>query len=212
MCVVLVHYRTPEFLTTAVESFRSFYPETPMLLVDNGSNDGSRSTVERLCATYAVHTKALMLERNIFHGPAMDRALQEIEQENVLLLDSDTETLHGGFLEEMQQALYASEKVYAVGRVQRVNKRGFKSAEGIDILLPAYMMIRRSLYLQFPPFEHHGQPTLKNFTAARNAGYEIRSYPIERFIEHTWRGTAAMFGYGLGFKGKFNFVLNKIGL
>jgi hypothetical protein len=42
-------------------------------------------------------------------------------------------------------------------------------------------------------------------------GYILKSFPIENFIDHRWRGTASRFGYGLGWRGKIDFVLNKLG-
>ncbi len=52
---------------------------------------------------------------------------------------------------------------------------------------------------------------MKNFIAAYQKGYEIKSFPIEDFIDHKLRGTASKFGYGLGWNGKIDFVLNKLG-
>jgi hypothetical protein len=99
-----------------------------------------------------------------------------------------------------------------VGRIITVNKRGFPSDKGIGVLSTAYMMLRRNMYFSLPPFEHHGQPSLKNFIAAQKKEYVLKSFPIENYIEHHWRGTASRYGYGLGLKGKMDFVLNKIGL
>ena len=73
-------------------------------------------------------------------------------------------------------------------------------------------MTRRSMYMQLPPFEHHGAPTLKNFAAAEKRGWKLLEYPIERHIDHVGRGTSGVFGYGLGWRGKWDFVLNKLGM
>jgi glycosyltransferase involved in cell wall biosynthesis len=212
LCVIIVQYQTPDLLTTAVESFRSLYHGVLLVLVDNGSRDGSRTVIEALQRKHPACTRTIFLDRNEYHGPAMHRALGEVSQECCMFLDSDTKTIRGGFLEDMQRQLLASDRAYAIGREQRVNARGFKSEKGIDIIMPAYMMIRRSIYLRLPPFRHHGQPVLENFTAAIQNGYELLSYPVEEYIEHEWRGTASKFGYGLGCTGKLNFILNKLGL
>jgi len=74
------------------------------------------------------------------------------------------------------------------------------------------MLIRSTAYLDFPPFIHHGQPTIHNFKAARDQGYHLQNYNIEDYIFHHWRGTANRFGYGLGIKGKIDYLLNKLGI
>jgi hypothetical protein len=130
----------------------------------------------------------------------------------VFFLDSDTETKRGGFLEAMQTELNASAETYGIGRHVLVNKRGFLAEKGLIILAPAYMMLRREMYSTLPPFEHHGQPVLKNFIAARQKNYVLKSFPIQDYINHRWRGTASRFGYGLGMKGKIDYLLNKIGI
>ena len=109
-------------------------------------------------------------------------------------------------------AEFASQKVYAVGLIDTVNKRGFHSDEGTPIVLSPYMILRRKLYHEFPPFEHRGMPTLRNFAAAQRQGYLLRTFPVEKYVAHFGRGTASRFGYGLGMRGKVDYVLNKLGL
>lgn len=211
LCVICINFQTPDLLDVAVESFRKFYPITPVLLVDNGSKDASQEKIQQLEKKYPGCTHSLLMKKNIFHGPAMHLAIETISTEHVFFLDSDTETRQGGFLEKMI-AEFSSEKVYAVGRIDIVNKRGFHSDNGTPIVLSPYMMLRRKLYHEFPSFEHRGMPTLRNFAAAQRQGYMLKSYPVENHVAHFGRGTASRFGYGLGVRGKFDYVLNKLGL
>jgi GT2 family glycosyltransferase len=212
ICTVVINYRTPELVKTAVESFRKFYPAADLLIIDNGSKDSSAEVVEELKNKSPQHTEVIFLNENIFHGPAMHLALEKTVQENMFFLDSDTETYKGGFLEEMASILNSSDKVYGTGRFLMINKRGFQSSKGISFPAPAYMMIKKKLYYQFPPFEHHGMPVLKNFSKALQLGCKFKEFPIENYIEHLWRGTAGRFGYGLGLKAKIDYLLNKLGL
>ena len=211
LCVVCINFQTPDLLEVAIGSFRKFYPTTQLLLVDNGSKDNSADRIRQLEKNYSGFTKSLLIEKNIFHGPAMDRAITMVSNEHVFFLDSDTETRQGGFLEKMISE-FASQKVYAVGRIDTVNKRGFHSQRGTPIVLSPYMMLRRTLYHDFPPFEHRGMPTLRNFASAQGKGYELKSFPVEKYIVHFGRGTASRYGYGLGIQGKVDYVLNKLGL
>lgn len=209
VATVIIHYQTPDLLDTTVRSFCRCYSEVPVLIVDNGSGDDSVGLIARLREELD-HVSALMLNENRFHGPAMDLALRELESEYVFLLDSDTETHTGGFLEEMLEC-FASDDVYGVGKIFHVNRRGFVANSGIEVLKSAYMLLKRTRYLKFPPFIHHGLPVLQNFRAATQAGYRLVDYPVDSYVTHFGRGTAARFGYGLGLRGRIDYLLNKLG-
>lgn len=213
VAAVIVNYRTPDLLEKAASSFRKFYPDVEMVLVDNGSNDLSTEVIDQLVGLNPRKTKKIMLERNYFHGPAMDTAMRASTKELVFFLDSDTETYNGGFIEKMLSEMNSGEEVYGVGRTDRVTKRGFADEHGNEtILISAYMMLKRSTYMQLPPFIHHGMPTLENFSAAKTRGFELRNVDIDSYIHHAGRGTASRFGYNLGLRGKLDFLLNKVGL
>lgn len=209
---VVINYQTPDLLKTAVESFRNFYPSAELLIIDNGSKDSSPKVIEDLKNISPSSTNILYLKENIYHGPAMHLAIEKAKHNFMFFLDSDTKTIKGGFLEEMAELLNISDKSYAAGRFLVINKRGFQSNKGISFPAPAYMLIKRKHYHLFPPFEHHGMPVLNNFSKALKAGYTFRQFPVENYIEHSWRGTAGRFGYGLGLKARIDFILNKLGL
>ena len=46
LSAVIIHYQTPELLKIAVESFKRFYPQTPLYVVDNGSDSEVVDRVE----------------------------------------------------------------------------------------------------------------------------------------------------------------------
>ncbi len=210
--VTIINYQTPDLLKISFESFRNYYPNVQVLLIDNGSRDNSPEVINKLIEKFPSSTQNIFLEKNFYHGPAMHKAICITDKEYIFFLDSDTETKKGGFLEQMYEQMQNSKNTYAIGRQIIVNKRGFLSNKGTPILTPAYLMLRVNMYKLLPKFEHHGQPALKNFIAAHKKGYLLKSFPIEEFIEHNWRGTASRFGYGLGLKGKIDFVLNKLGI
>ncbi len=213
LTTVIVNYQTPDLLSKAVETFHEHYADVPILIVDNGSEDNSAEVIEELRKLAPDVITAVLLDKNIFHGPAMDLALQKyVLSRYAFFLDSDTETLKPGFLEEMTQFLDENDEIYGIGSVIRVNKRGFKDPKGEPVLLTPYMMIRMDVYKSLPPFIHHGQPTIENFRTARNRGWQLQNYNIEDYIFHHWRGTANRFGYGLGIKGKIDYLLNKLGI
>lgn len=210
--VIIVHYRTPDLLKVAVESLYSYYPEIKVWIVDNGS---ILESVDELFNEFSDRYSTLQIHRcskNIFHGPAMDYALRHlVKTPFAFLLDSDTETKKGEFLEQMIGEL-DSLSAYAIGALEKVNSRGFKDSKGMEIPLTPYFMIRTDRYSHYEPFAHHGQPTLAHFTGARKNGEKLLNYPIEQYIDHKWRGTASRFGYQLGWKARLDYLLNKIGL
>jgi GT2 family glycosyltransferase len=209
---VIINFQTPDLLKIAAETFRKFYPQTKLTIIDNGSKDVSRDFIKEIQSGAPQFIDVLLIEKNIYHGPAMHRAMIEAKEDYVFFLDSDTETNKDGFLEAMQSELERSDDIYGVGRYLTVSKRGFPKETGITVLAPAYMMIRRNMYFGLRPFEHHGMPVLKNFISAQEKGFKLKMFPIQEYIEHRWRGTASRFGYGLGWRGKLDFALNKIGL
>lgn len=208
---VIINYQTPDLLTTAVSSFKEQYPDMELVILDNGSKDNSAEVIEGLKETYP-KVSFIGLSQNIYHGPAMDLLCKEhISSEFIFFLDSDTETKRGGFLEQMY-SLFDDVNVYGVGELNVVNKRGFKSESGLKILQTPYMLLKREVYNDLPPFVHHGQPTLFNFKAAQEKGLRLKEFRISEYIDHEWRGTADKFGYGLGWRGKLDYVLNKLGI
>lgn len=208
---VIINFQTPELLKEAVFTFAKTYPDQDILIVDNGSQDNSKEIIQKVEKS-SNRIKSLLINDNIFHGPAMDLVLNRFSNyDYIFFLDSDTETRKVGFLEAMFEIAEKDDKVYAIGQKARVNKRGFKDEHGFPIILTPYMFLRRALYNCFPPFIHHGQPTLQNFFEATGKGYKLVNFPIEEYIFHHWRGTAKKYGYKLGLKGKIDYLLNKFG-
>jgi hypothetical protein len=144
----------------------------------------------------------------------MDLAARElVDSKYIFFLDSDTETLKGGFLENMLNFFMKENTLYGVGELNFVNKRGFNGGKkDIKILQTPFMNIDREKYLGLKPFIHHGQPTMFNFQEAEEKGFTLEQFPISDFIYHKWRGTAERYGYGLGLKGKIDYLLNALGI
>ncbi len=211
---VIVNYRTPGLTERAIRSFREWYPAVPLLVIDNGSRDGSRSLLERLERGESAMT-VLWNNENIHHGPAMDLAARTVLTPFIFFLDSDCEVLAGEFLEKMRDALSASPTAYAAGKLTFMDKRGFdvpRAPDAIPYVRPIAMMLRREVYAALPPFERHGAPCLQNMRAAAERGFGLIDFPVEHYIRHEGRGTASRHGYNLGWRGKLNHLLHKVGL
>lgn len=207
--IAIVNFQTADLTETAIRSFRAAYPDVHILVIDNGSKDESPHLIRSLA--HELDLETMFLEQNRYHGPAMDLAMHRLETPFVFMLDSDTETKRGGFLESMLE-LCEPERVYGAGKVVQVNRRGFTVPDGIPVLVSAYMLLRRKTYLTLPPFVHHGLPALRNFEAAMSEGYQLAEFPVQDYVKHLGRGTAERFGYGLGLKSRFEYLLSRLGL
>jgi hypothetical protein len=210
---VVINFQTLDLTGRAVSSFRRFYPAIPLLLIDNGSADQNADRLSRLDPTGL--TTLVLNPENIHHGPAMDQAIRSMATTFVFFLDSDCEVKAGGFLERMIADLSGDESAYAAGKRIFMNARGFDTAESADAhpyIRPICMTLKRDLYLQLPPFQKHGAPCLTNMIAAAARGFKLVHIPVEEYVNHDGRGTAARFGYRLGLQGWLNHFLNRLGL
>ena len=209
--VLIINYQTPDLLDKAINSLLNFYPDVATIIFDNGSKDNSIETINEISKKHS-NIRVHFNGKNIFHGPSMDFALRNlVKTKYCFILDSDTETIKKGFLEEMRNILEEDEFNYAVGLEENVNERGFLHANGkIRIILSPFMLIKRNIYITLAPFIHHGQPVMFNFDEASKKGYKIFNYHIDGYINHLRRGTASRYGYKLGIKGKIVFVAEKL--
>jgi glycosyltransferase involved in cell wall biosynthesis len=211
---VIINYRTPDLLDRASRSFRSFYPAAHLVIIDNGSADGSLDVARSRADADRGNTHLILNSTNLHHGPAMDQALRAVQAGNVLFLDSDCEVIAGGWIERMRDLL-AGENAYAAGKLIRMNDRGFDVPEGEaghPYIRPICMMLKRRIYLSLPPFHKHGAPCLANMVGAEAKGFGLIDTPVEEFVVHHGRGTASRHGYQLGMRGIINHLLNKAGL
>jgi hypothetical protein len=214
---VIINYRTPDLLDRAIASFRQFYPGEQLLLIDNGSHDGASADVMHVWkGRYSTCTDLLLNDDNIHHGPAIDQAMHIASSPFLFLLDSDCELIHGGIIEKMYDALVAAPRHYAAGKLTCMDRRGFDLPVGTSgatpYIRPICMLFRRQTYLELPPARKHGTPLLANMRAAASRGLSVIDFPIDEYVIHKGRGTAARFGYGLGWRGTINFLLHKLHL
>lgn len=210
----IVHYRTPDLIQRAVEAFRQFHPDVPLLLIDNGSTPESAGVLYELIERHGPG-EVLLNSTNLHHGPAMDQAVRHLEAPLILLLDSDAIVIRAGLLERLHAVFDGDPRAYAAGTMTWMDARGFdlpRSSGGHPYIRPICMMLRREVYRVLPPFERHGAPCLRNMIAAAAQGYQLVDVPVLDYITHEGRGTAARHGYGLGLRGRLNHLLHRLGL
>ncbi len=144
----------------------------------------------------------------------MDEAARHCDTPYVFFLDSDCDVQAGGFLELMLDRMASDPRCYAVGKMTHMDRRGFDRPPGegaLAYIRPVAMLLRREMYLRLKPFERHGAPCLNNMADAHARGFVLSDFPIDQYIVHEGRGTAGRHGYNLGWKGKINHLLHKLG-
>ena len=213
---VIINYKTPDLLNTAVVSLRRAYPRLPLLVIDNGADDESAAAIAGLAEDGVLVDRVIFNPVNLHHGPGMDQGAREVTTPYILFLDSDCEVLRGGFVEEMLSRLAEDPRNYAAGERVAMDRRGFDVAldtpGAIPYIRPVCMLLKREIYHTLPKFQLHGTPCLENMDEASRRGYGLIAYPALSYVSHAGRGTAERHGYGLGFRGKLNHLLHKIGL
>lgn len=179
---VIPHYKTAHLTLQAVESLKAAYPALALIVIDDGSRDDSSEFVRSLPEHFSA-TRGLVLGRNIGHGAALHRAILEVETPLVLTLDSDIIVHRPGFLELMETRL-REESLYAVGMMYW---RDY--CHGLMYLTSVFALYDLAVYHSLPPFEHHGDPMLKNMQKASQLGYKVECFPVYDYVSHLEAGT-----------------------
>jgi len=197
VCVV---YRTKDLVQTAIESFRSFYPEIPIVVVDNSAREGKCTRYLREIANQDDNTRIFVMSENIGHGPGMDYAIRNIDTDWVYIFDSDTEMIKPGII-EAAGPLMEGRTILATGHMQLVSCKGRGNGEtkdpaNIPYIHPAICFINKQLYLKYPPFRYHGAPCIDTYVEIFKQGLSddlLYEFPVELFVYHKWRGTRSFY-------------------
>lgn len=207
--VVIVHFKTLDYTKKALNSVRKFYPSVKIILVNNGDDKESKSFL----SLFVQKDKNILLltpGRNLHHGPGMHEAIKNVSTDWILTFDSDCELLRNSLIEDMFQKV--DENTYVIGEIININKFGFFAKEGeqsFAYVHPKCALFNREIYWKLAPFEKHGAPCITNQIEAQSKHYKLINFPVDDYIHHIQRGTAGIYGYRLGFKGRLNWIKNK---
>ena len=152
-------------------------------------------------------------DKNIHHGPALDQGIRKATTPWILTFDSDAILFKKGLLEAMES--YIDINTYAIGHELQMNKYGFKDgnrASLIKYIHPFCALFNKDKYFQLTPFQKHGSPCLQNEMDASSNGWNLKNFPVKEYVYHIWEGTAGKYGYKLGWKSRWNFIKNKLGI
>ena len=177
------------------------YPKVKIILIDNGSGDASTDLVRGL--GNRPNNTAIFFDHNIGHGPAMHRAIQKVETPYVFTLDTDTETIKGGFLEAMIGRMHSDDRLYALGWRRHVDRISGVPLEWhiekqppkkfVAYAHPSAALYRVAMYHTLRPFFHHGAPCLSNMVEAERRKLKVEAFPIRDYVKHLKAGTRRMY-------------------
>jgi glycosyltransferase involved in cell wall biosynthesis len=198
---IVVSFNTEHLLKNCLTTFNQFYPEVPLIVIENASQDGSAQFAQEFAESREA-TTVIVNQTNRGHGPGMHQAIVQIETPYFFTLDTDCVSNRGGFLEAMLAQLKASD-LYAVGWLRWVNRAGVATRKKevsetdkkvlVPYIHPCAALFDREKYLTLPPFAYTGSPCTTNFWAARARGHQVEAFPIFDYVRHLIAGTRRLY-------------------
>jgi hypothetical protein len=111
--IAIVNWNSVDLLRDVVRAIERFGPPRTggleILVIDNGSTDGSRAWLRAERARGRL--RAVLLPRNVFHGPAMDLAFLLSRTEFTVALDVDAFPIEDGWLDQLLDPLHGRKYV-----------------------------------------------------------------------------------------------------
>ncbi len=111
--IAIVNWNSMDLLRDVLRAIEEFGGPSQgireVLVIDNGSNDGSREFL-RACRSEG-RVRCLLLPQNIYHGPAMDLAFLMSRTEFVVALDVDAFPIAPGWLDTLLEPLHRGRTV-----------------------------------------------------------------------------------------------------
>ena len=195
--VVMVNFKTPKLVEEAASSLLEHYPETRLILIDNGGCVESLAVVREI-AQGRPNVHVVLNATNVGHGPALHRGFELAETPFVFTLDSDTRVEKDGFFELMLKEFAQDPKLFAIGWMRYVSDTGVPHrppiTAGHPYVHPFAAMYRRRLYERFQPFTQSGAPAIHLMKDVTSQGFHLASFPIQDYVWHKIAGTRGMFG------------------
>jgi glycosyltransferase involved in cell wall biosynthesis len=193
VCVVTVSYNTLELTALLLWSLHRVldWPVGEILVIDNGSTDGSRELLAE--AAQAGLCTLISNDRNSGHGPGLNEAMDRLRQrthlpDRVWILDSDCVIARGDVL----SAVFASpttDGATIIGEAHWDPWHERHRFELYSLLIDATWL----LHANDVPFTDDGDPAITLLDAAEAAGVAMAEFPFtaEHFLIHRGRGSLA---------------------
>lgn len=207
LTLVIVCYNTAELVHRAYESVRKFYPDVPVIIVDN--SDRNDPCTYYVAGLKSEKTRVIRPGRNIGHGPGMNIGIRQAGTKYVLLMDSDVvirEDCIPAMIDMMGESIFGVGKIVHVdingdnGRPAYTNPKAIKyyayygrpgKNHTIPYLHPYFHLINADKYKRMKPYVHHGAPCISTMLDLFNKGKKgaLINFPVEKYVTHYGRGT-----------------------
>lgn len=187
--IIIVSHNTIAFTKLCVLSILKYSATSRLLVIDNGSTDGSLRMLQMMADNGKLH----LMQRNVQmhstqHGLAIDTVRHHLPNEDyILLLDSDAYAVSDRFDIELIKMISGFD-LFGVGH--------FRDAKCIH---PSTMLIRKSVFIDIQTsfktqsiggkFYDTGMLFCEH---ARKAGYKLSSISADKMsslVRHRWCGT-----------------------
>ena len=213
---IVVFCSTPDLVEPCLNSFRKFYPNMRLIIIDNSAmtsskifKDGSsgKMCTEALKKYCENDDKAELhiMPYNMGHGLALHYGIIEVKTRFTYIFESDVEHLKSNLIENMLKRI--SKNTYGVGPVVNCTyKRGHLCnvdyhKQPMKMLWPYSSIIVTKKYFEFPPFDSddgvNASPILKSSQAIHNSGNVDKlyvSFNVNDYILHGGGGTRKVIG------------------
>ncbi len=215
VAVIIVNWNQKKRLDACLSSLKSKteYKNYRVIVVDNGSNDGSVELVKQQFRWADLIALAKNYGFSISNNQGISYALKKYSPQYVLLLNNDTEIIQSNWLISMVKAaesavdigIVGCKLVYPDGKTQYIGtKVGFQSIAwlnpldescypsvfDVDAVLGASFLIKREVIDQigfldvgYSPFVHEESDYC---VRAKRAGYRIRML-LDVWVIHHWK-------------------------
>lgn len=189
--VLVCQRNTKDLIKLCLESLFRFYPDIPVLVVDDNSTDESLAYLKLKVEQY--NNLSVFCRKSNYHSHGVmlhEATVEHITTKYVLMMDSDVIIERGGFIEDMLLKMEDSD-VFAVGTNMIVSNAGDacappKNAEDeLRYAHPSFSIFNRELYIKLnTPYTDHGAPCVYTMKAVQKNNLKIVSYPVDKFVSH----------------------------
>lgn len=168
---VVVFCRTPDLVDISVGSFRSFYPDMKLIIIDNSSDNeefvqvdkrfnGPKPYISGSCTSKLKsfcnkdkNTKLFIMPENMGHGLGIHFGLENVDTSYAYIFESDTLMKKGGLIEEMLKL--TNKNIYAIGRIEKGYYKDGRPITNVKMremkLIWAYAsLLSVEMYFKFP--------------------------------------------------------------
>lgn len=208
VAVMVLNYNGLRWLNICLSSVaKTDYPNLDVYLVDNGSVDGSLDYVQK----YYPWVKVISHKENLGFAGGYNRALEKVEADHILLLNSDTQVLNSKWVICLVDVAEADSSIAAVAckMVSMEDHSRLDSIGGMGIpYWRGFVDIGRGEHDQgqydsigFEPFAFCGGAALvKRSTFMQVEGFDESFFLYNEDVDLSWR--LRLLGYRVGFASK----------